>query len=240
VNDNLALINCIYLATEGEGVRIGTPQIFVRFQGCTVGCINCDSKETWNFETANKLSLDQIIAQVKELSNGKYHQINTVSITGGDPLHPKHVPMVEALVYKLKEMNYFINIEASGTRIVKSIFDKVDFISFDYKTPSTAVRMRNELLLELVNQYAGKYQIKSVVYDQKDFDVSYEVWHWLNSNKLSSESLNWVLTPCYNNQEAFPTDRFKKIIDWNQEFGAPFRVIGQQHKWLHGPDRTQI
>jgi 7-carboxy-7-deazaguanine synthase len=214
--------------------------VFVRFQGCTVGCLNCDSKETWSFESNQKLTIPEIIEKIEVLAKGKYQQIRSVSITGGDPLHPKHVPVVEALVFKLKELNYYVNIEASGTRIVKSIFDKVDFISFDYKTPSTAVRMRNELLLELVNNYPHKYQIKSVVFDQLDFDVSYEVFHWLEKNKLNQEVLNWIITPCYNNNEAFPTERFKQIINWNQDFGAPFRVIGQQHKWLFGPDKTQI
>ena len=58
------LINSIYRATEGEGVFVGRPQIFVRYQGCAIGCINCDSKDTWEFDKEKgidvRLALDVV------------------------------------------------------------------------------------------------------------------------------------------------------------------------------------
>ena len=93
------LINSIYRATEGEGIHLGTPQIFVRFQGCTIGCLNCDSMDTWEFEGFNS-TLDEVWQRVwNESFDGR---IKRVSITGGDPLHPKHVPAVLELVTFLK------------------------------------------------------------------------------------------------------------------------------------------
>ena len=92
-------INSIYMATEGEGIHIGKPQIFVRFQGCTVGCLNCDSKETWDFNSSLR-SFESVVDQVEEEA-GKYpHRIKRISITGGDPLHPKHTQAVEKLSEK--------------------------------------------------------------------------------------------------------------------------------------------
>ena len=52
---NHCYINSVYRATEGEGIFVGRVQIFVRFQGCNVKCINCDSKDTW-MATDNYLS----------------------------------------------------------------------------------------------------------------------------------------------------------------------------------------
>ena len=99
-------VHSIYMATEGEGIHVGTPQIFVRFQGCTIGCLNCDSKETWEF-TNNTLSLEEVVNSVEEEA-GKYpHRIKRVSITGGDPLHPKHTPGVDVLAGELKKRGYF-------------------------------------------------------------------------------------------------------------------------------------
>ncbi|MEX0799567.1 MAG: hypothetical protein WD025_08980, partial [Bacteriovoracaceae bacterium] len=69
MDDKLA-INSIYMATEGEGIHVGTPQIFVRFQGCAIGCVNCDSKDTWEFLPGNK-ALETVLREVEELA-GEY------------------------------------------------------------------------------------------------------------------------------------------------------------------------
>ena len=231
------IINSIYRATEGEGIFLGRPQIFVRYQGCNIGCVNCDSKDTWSFEEGEKLDLELIINKV--FDEGYFGKIKNVSITGGDPLHPKHVPHVIELVKKLKELDYYINIEAAGTRIVPEIFDLVDFISYDLKTPSTKVTTPIELIVRMNQEYAGKFQVKAVIQDKVDFEYTLKAMELVKSK---SEKLNfsWVLTPSYNTEEEFPMLRFINIQQWNEENGGFFRVIGQQHKWIFGPDQKQV
>lgn len=224
------LINSIYRATEGEGIHIGTPQIFVRFQGCHIGCVNCDTKESWDFDPSFTQSLDEVMNKIEGISKGL---IKRVSITGGDPLHPSHVPSVIALVRELKSRDYFVNIEAAGTRVVKEVFDLVDFISYDFKTPSTEVRTSKELLQRFISEYSHKSQIKAVVADKKDFEATYDAFHFIRAS--GEVSVPWCLTPCYEPGEEFPMRRFQKVIELNEDFGLPFRVIGQQHKWVHGP-----
>lgn len=232
-------IHSIYRATEGEGIHIGTPQIFVRFQGCTIGCVNCDSKETWEF-TDNTISIESAIEQVEEIS-GKYpNRIKRVSITGGDPLHPKHAPGVEELAGKLKRLGYFINLEAAGSRVVDSVFDNIDFISFDFKTPSTGVKTNVKLLEKVLTQYSKKAQVKSVIADKKDFEFTYDIFSQILEKFDYQIETPWVLTPCYEPHEEFPKDRFIDIISMNEDFGSPFRVIGQQHKWIHGPSKRNV
>lgn len=228
------LINSIYRATEGEGIHIGVPQIFVRFQGCHVGCVNCDSKETWDFDPAYTKSLDEVMEQVDVLSQDI---IKRVSITGGDPLHPSHIPSLIQLIHALKGRNYFINIEAAGTRIVREVFDLVDFISYDYKTPSTQVRTSKDVLHQFLAEYGHKSQIKAVVADKKDFESVYDAYHMNRDQKLTTP---WCLTPCYEPGEAFPMNRFQQVIQLNESFGLPFRVIGQQHKWVYGPNEKLV
>lgn len=229
------LVNSIYRATEGEGIHIGTPQIFVRFQGCHVGCVNCDTKETWEFDPVYTTSLDEVMEMIETLSQ---NIIKRVSITGGDPLHPSHVPSVIELVRELRKRNYFINIEAAGTRVVKEIFDEVDFISFDFKTPSTTVKVSRELLAKFLQDYGQKSQIKAVISDKKDFEATYDAFHFIRSTQAPSAP--WCLTPCYEPGEAFPMNRFQQIVQLNEQFGLPFRVIGQQHKWVYGPETRLV
>ena len=59
-------------------------------------------------------------------------------------------------------------------------------------------------------------------------------------NQNLGMSFPWVLTPCFNTNEAFPLDRFKQVLTMNEESGGMFRVIGQQHKWVFGPDQKQV
>jgi 7-carboxy-7-deazaguanine synthase len=231
------LINSIYRATEGEGLFLGRPQIFVRYQGCAVGCLNCDSKETWDFDNCMGTSLDEIMETIHK--EGFFGKIKNVSITGGDPLHPRHVPHVLALVKLLKEKKYFVNIEAAGTRVVDEIFDLVDYVSFDFKTPSTGVKTPLQNIAKMMKQYPSKFQVKAVIADRADFLATYEAYKVLAEN-ADILPLNWVLTPCFNNHEEFPLERFKQVLAWNEENGGYFRVIGQQHKWIFGPDKKQV
>jgi 7-carboxy-7-deazaguanine synthase len=229
------LINSIYRATEGEGIHIGIPQIFVRFQGCHVGCVNCDTKETWDFDPAFTRSIDDVMEKIETLSQDI---IKRVSITGGDPLHPSHVPSLLVLIQELKARNYFVNIEAAGTRVVKEVFDLVDFISYDYKTPSTEVRTSKELLLKFVQDYPHKSQIKAVVSDKKDFEATYDAFHFVRA--AQAPAVPWCLTPCFEPGEKFPMNRFQQVVQLNEDFGLPFRVIGQQHKWVYGPEAKLV
>jgi len=220
-------IHAIYAATEGEGVFIGTPLIFVRFQGCSLACRNCDSKETWKFN-APTLSLNEVMTEIKKL------KLKRVSLTGGDPLDEVHRPGLLGLVKELKSAGYWINIEASGNKVDPVLFDIVDYISFDYKTPSTGVKTTIENIRILSVQFPQKFQVKSVVTDVEDFNYT------LEAKKILNSEVPWCLTPAYSPGEKFPGTRFAKLLELNQNSEMPFRVIGQQHKWIFGPDAKNI
>lgn len=208
----------------------------MRFQGCHVGCVNCDTKETWDFDPAYTLSLDEVMEKVEVLSQDV---IKRVSITGGDPLHPSHVPALLELIKELKVRNFFINIEAAGTRVVKDVFDLVDFISYDVKTPSTQVKTSQKLLLSFLNDYGHKAQVKAVVADKKDFEHVYDAFFFVKANQPVPVA-PWCLTPCFEPGEEFPMNRFQQVVQLNESFGMPFRVIGQQHKWVYGAETRLV
>lgn len=237
-NSEKCSIHSVYKATEGEGFHIGTNQIFVRYQGCAIGCVNCDSMETWSFD-GEKIELSSLVDQIESLAIQPFGKIKRVSITGGDPLHPQHVPSVHALVDELKARDYFINIEAAGTRIIDDLFEKLDFISCDYKTPSTGVKTRLNLLHKLIQNYEGKYQIKAVVADERDFLDCVEAFKALQEMSGKSQ-LNWFITPCYEPNEEYPGHRIQKILDLNQQYGSLFRVVVQQHKMIYGTESLRV
>ncbi len=221
------LIHSIYLATEGEGIFVGRPQIFIRFQGCNVGCRNCDSKETWPFKGQN-YALEAVLGSIKDQSQ----IVRTISITGGDPLDPVHRESVLKLCNILKLEGYYINLEAAGNIIVPEIFQLVDFISIDFKTPSTNVKTPIEIIHRMRAEYPGKFQVKAVIQTDEDFNATYEAY-----KTFANLDFPWCLTPAYNPLEQFPMERFVKVLEMNESLGGPFRVIGQQHKWVFGPNK---
>ena len=133
----------------------------------------------------------------------------------------------------------YVNIEAAGTRVVDEIFSKLDYISFDYKTPSTGVKTRVQVLNKLIQNYPAKFQIKAVIETEQDYKSTVDMYNELLSMNESLDFV-WCLTPSYNLNEEFPLERFRNVIKWNEEGGSLFRVIGQQHKWLFGPDEKQV
>ena len=116
------------------------------------------------------------------------------------------------------------------------LFNTVDFISFDVKTPSTKVKTPWELLLEALSRYSQKIQIKAVVSDKKDFHFYEDCWEWLSSKapKDLLKDIPFVITPNLSSKN------FDHILSWNEATLAPFRVIGQQHKWVYGTGRLDI
>jgi 7-carboxy-7-deazaguanine synthase len=183
-------------------------------------------------------TVQEVVSEVKKELKGIGQ--NRVSITGGDPLHPSHTEGVLELIKALKADGFYINIEAAGSRIINIIFDLVDFISMDYKSPSTGVKTKLSLLKKLNEQFSGKFQIKTVVQDREDFD---DVVLSYNELLSMSEIMNfsWCLTPAFmpGQGDSF-LERFQDIIKWNMDEGSLFRVIGQQHKWIYGPSIKNV
>lgn len=76
--------NCV---ENGEGVRLS---VFVA--GCSRQCYNCHNPEFWDFEAGEELSEREIFDELAK----KHYQ--GMTILGGEPLDPKNVDDVYALV----------------------------------------------------------------------------------------------------------------------------------------------
>jgi 7-carboxy-7-deazaguanine synthase len=93
------LVNEIFETIQGEGSFTGTPSIFVRLQGCPVGCPWCDTKHTW--ETLPQHQVNSDIIFLKAGDSPSYFSVQShdllpllekqgytakhIVITGGEP-----------------------------------------------------------------------------------------------------------------------------------------------------------
>jgi len=97
----------IFSSVQGEGLYAGRRQVFVRFAGCGLSCIYCDTPEfrrrdvgwcriegkagSGNFEKRpNPLKSSDVFREVLRLTTPDIH---SVSLTGGEPLRGGREPM---------------------------------------------------------------------------------------------------------------------------------------------------
>ncbi|OON39614.1 7-carboxy-7-deazaguanine synthase QueE [Izhakiella australiensis] len=122
-------INEMFQTLQGEGFYTGVPAIFIRLQGCPVGCSWCDTKHTWDKLADRETSLQQIVTKdaesdawgnadetmlLKAIAD-KGWTARHVVITGGEPcIHDLH-----ALTQALAQHGFGCQIETSGTHEVK-------------------------------------------------------------------------------------------------------------------------
>lgn len=113
----------IFPTIQGEGIYAGHPAIFVRLGGCNLACDFCDTE----FESYSKLSLEEVVAQVKQYmiahENNAGNIAHLVVITGGEPLRQELAPLCQ----KLLADGFRVQIETNGT-IYRNLPDGVDII----------------------------------------------------------------------------------------------------------------
>jgi 7-carboxy-7-deazaguanine synthase len=126
-------VNEVFTTIQGEGRFTGHPAVFIRLQGCDVGCGFCDTKYTWDDkEDAFTVSPDEIFAKtltqteeqkltwafmtLEQLFDYVETQKNVklVVITGGEPCLQVIHPLIEAL----EATHRVVQIETSGTEPV--------------------------------------------------------------------------------------------------------------------------
>jgi 7-carboxy-7-deazaguanine synthase len=95
----------VFYSIQGEGATAGLPAVFVRLQGCSVGCAWCDTKYSWDPDAGNAVELDTLVEEVSA------YPCRRAVVTGGEPLES---PMFAPLVAALGAQGFSIEVETSG------------------------------------------------------------------------------------------------------------------------------
>jgi len=96
----------VFYSIQGEGVTAGLPAVFVRLQGCSVGCSWCDTKYSWDPEAGSAVDLDALVEEVSA------YPCRRAVVTGGEPLES---PSFALLLKALGVQGFTIEVETSGT-----------------------------------------------------------------------------------------------------------------------------
>lgn len=97
------LVHSIFYSLQGEGPFVGWPAVFIRLAGCNLACPFCDTDYTVG---AAAMSVDSILREVRKLAPR-----GLVVLTGGEPYRQP----IQYLVYKLRDVDYHVQIETNGT-----------------------------------------------------------------------------------------------------------------------------
>lgn len=116
-------INEVFETLQSEGQLTGTPSVFVRLQGCGVGCPWCDTKHTWALDPDRRISWREMLA--KQVDAPTYAEVTAeglvdlvgafqsrhVVLTGGEPCDYD----LDDLTIALHRAGKSIQVETSGT-----------------------------------------------------------------------------------------------------------------------------
>lgn len=127
-----ARIDHIFSSVQGEGVYVGYPMIFIRFYGCNLKCVYCDTFQN-RYE---ELSVEEVYRKVKDL---QFETMKFVSLTGGEPLI--QAEFISELLPVLKKGGFKTHLEtnASLPENLEKIKGPIDIISADIKLPSSCL-----------------------------------------------------------------------------------------------------
>ena len=103
-----------FVSINGESKFAGQLAVFIRFRGCNLNCVYCDTKWANTADApAEQMTKEEIYDYIK--STG----VRNVTLTGGEPLLQKGIQ--ELLEYLAKDKNIRIEIETNGSVDIKMI-----------------------------------------------------------------------------------------------------------------------
>jgi organic radical activating enzyme len=109
--------NEIFKSIQGEGANLGKEVIFIRFSGCNLNCVWCDTEHV-NFKEIDEF---EILKEIDRLN------CKNIIFTGGEPTIYNLFPLLAVL------NEYWVGIETNGTNI-NNYSNKFDYISVSPKT----------------------------------------------------------------------------------------------------------
>lgn len=244
----------IFSAIQGEGLNVGTRQIFIRFGGCDLRCTYCDSAHTWQkqetclieqtpgrrdfIEKPNPVSSEQLLRWVAKQHRPHLH--DSISITGGEPLLQAKF-LVEFLPLLRQSTGLPIYLESGGHRPAQlaSIASYLDIVGMDIKLPSASGEehwVSHQKFLTICHQQ-GLQVFTKVIVDQRS--TSADLLQAAQLVAAVDPKIPFFLQPVSTLEEAsehppIPPEP-AQVLEWQEllkEYLQSVRVIPQTHKMI--------
>jgi len=137
-------VNEVFYSLQGEGIRAGSANLFIRFAGCNLACrtethgFDCDTE----FVSSRKLNATEILQELRSCSS----QCKWVILTGGEP----GLQVDRELIDHLHDAGFQLAIETNGTI---GLPDGIDWITVSPKVAEHAIRQLTASEVKYVRGY---------------------------------------------------------------------------------------
>ncbi len=140
-------VNEIFTSLQGEAFFTGTPVVFIRLQGCPVGCGWCDTKHTWDVPANHpRLTVDEIMTTI-----GQFPARHAV-ISGGEPC----LYDLNPLAGRLLAAGYRVQIETSGVYPIQAPIEVWVTVSPKIEMPGGTCRADSLARADEIKMPVGK------------------------------------------------------------------------------------
>jgi len=137
-------VNEIFFSLQGEGVRSGTPHLFLRLSKCNLSCtvethgFDCDTE----FESGREMELEEIVSELQALTP----TCDWIVLTGGEPA----LQVDRQLIDGLHAAGYKLAIETNGS---VELPPGLDWVTVSPKVAEHAIRQRKADEVKYVRGY---------------------------------------------------------------------------------------
>lgn len=131
-------ISEIFYSIQGEGVRVGSANIFIRTQGCKAknACFALGIKCDTEFESGKEYTIQQLYDEISQ------YNCKNIIWTGGEPAQQ----LTDDVIQFFKNKGYYQCIETSG---LFSVSNNLDFISLSPKVAEHVIKKNFKKVNEL-------------------------------------------------------------------------------------------
>lgn len=166
---------------DGPGIRF-----VVFFQGCPMRCLYCHNPDTWQVNTGNMMSIEEIIAMYN--TKKEFYKNGGITCTGGEPL--MQIDFLTELFEECKRQGIHTTLDTSGITFnenkeylkkLNRLLDSTDLIMLDIKHIDREEHIKltaqdNTNILKFaryVDDYGIKLWIRHVVVPGITFNETY-------------------------------------------------------------------
>jgi organic radical activating enzyme len=176
-------INEIFYSLQGEGMRAGTANVFVRFSGCNLQCriepgekspggFDCDTE----FASGRRMSLEDVVVEAKTIAP----QCRWLILTGGEP----GLQITQEMIEALHREGYNIAVETNGSIALP---DAIDWITVSPKVAEHALRQLRANELRYVRAHGQGIPRPSCQAEHKLISPAFE------ADGLGGKNLSWCI-----------------------------------------------
>lgn len=219
------VITEIFRSIQGESSHAGRPCVFVRLTGCNLRCRWCDT--AYAFYGGQRVTIEEVLVRVAELSAGNRSPVRLVEITGGEPLLQ---PETGGLAERLLDGGYEVMIETSGERFVGSLPKAVVKI-VDVKCPDSGEE--GTFLMSNLEQLDAKDEVKFVIASRRDYEFARD---FTAAHRLTELAGHVIFSPVAPDPAgAWEGLAPRSLAEWILADGLPVRLGLQIHKQIWDP-----